>query len=51
MVFNWKATFVGEGDRYNYGSMCAPNIPCSKNQEKPKSNFYAKGKRRLKALY
>jgi hypothetical protein len=39
----WKEQFLGEGERYNYGSMCAMTYPCSK-AEKKKVNFYTKGK-------
>jgi hypothetical protein len=38
----FKELFIGDEERYNYGSMCVPNVPCM-NQEKHKVNFYAKG--------
>ena len=38
----FKATWLGEGDRYNYGSMCVPTYPCKK-QNSQKINFYSKG--------
>jgi NCS2 family nucleobase:cation symporter-2 len=37
----WKERFVGDGERYNYGAMCVPNVPCMK-QEPHKVNFYTK---------
>ena len=36
-------------DRYSYGSMCVPNIPCMK-QEKKKVIFYTKGTLRYVTL-
>ena len=33
--------FLGEGSRYQYGSMCMPTVPWKKS--KTKLNFYSKG--------
>ena len=40
----FKENFIGVGDRYNYGSMCAPNNPFRPVSEAKKANFYGKGK-------
>ena len=37
-----KATLVGEGDRYDYLSLCMPTVPWKKSSAK--LNFYSKGK-------
>jgi hypothetical protein len=37
-----KEAFIGDGERYDYGSMCMPNIPCITKEAK-KLNFYSKG--------
>jgi hypothetical protein len=42
MGFNWKAEFVGDGERYDYSSMCLPSLPWSSG-EKKQINFYLKG--------
>ena len=42
MLFSFLETWVGEGDRYNYGAMCVPTMPCKKVEDKPKINFYAR---------
>lgn len=39
----FRETFIGDGDRYNYGAMCVPSLPWRKTDQK--LNFYAKGKR------
>jgi hypothetical protein len=44
MGFDWKAEFIGDGERYNYSSMCLPTVPWS-SAEKKKVNFYSKGKK------
>jgi NCS2 family nucleobase:cation symporter-2 len=41
MGFDWKAEFIGDGERYNYSSMCLPSVPWS-SAEKKKVNFYSK---------
>jgi xanthine/uracil permease len=41
---------IGDPDRYNYGSMCVPNVPCM-NQEKKKVIFYTKGTSRWPEQY
>jgi len=38
----FKETFLGEGKRYNYGSMCAMTYPCCSKAEKTEVNFYSK---------
>jgi hypothetical protein len=38
----FQEILIGDPDRYNYGSMCVPNLPCTK-QEKKKVIFYTKG--------
>jgi hypothetical protein len=45
MGFDWKAEFIGDGERYDYGSMCMPTMPWSSG-EKKKINFYSKGKKK-----
>jgi hypothetical protein len=42
----FQEILIGDPDRYNYGSMCVPNVPCMK-QEKKKVIFYTKGTSRL----
>ena len=39
----FKEMFIGDGERYNYGSMCVPNNPFRRGPSKQKLNFYAKG--------
>jgi hypothetical protein len=39
----FKADFFGEGDRYDYASMCMPVNPFRASSAKP-TNFYSKGK-------
>lgn len=37
----WRELFIGDRERYDYGSMCQPQIPCIKASKK-KLNFYHK---------
>ncbi|KAG7337474.1 xanthine permease [Nitzschia inconspicua] len=37
----FKSSWLGEGDRYNYGQLCVPTYPCRKTQSS-KINFYSK---------
>jgi hypothetical protein len=37
-----KDIVLGDSERYDYSTMCKPNIPCM-NMERSKLNFYTKG--------
>jgi hypothetical protein len=39
---NLKDIFIGDSERYDYSTMCMPNIPCITKSSK-KLNFYTKG--------
>jgi hypothetical protein len=39
----FQETFVGSGERYDYHSMCIPQIPCTKAENRKKVNFYTLG--------
>jgi len=43
MSTSLRDKLIGDPERYDYTSMCMPNIPCM-NQEKKKLHFYTKGK-------
>jgi hypothetical protein len=40
----FKETFIGSGDRYDYGAMCVPQLPWTKAENRKKVNFYTKGR-------
>jgi len=40
---NLQEMFIGSGERYDYGSMCVPQLPCTKKENRKKLNFYTRG--------
>jgi hypothetical protein len=42
---DFKEFFLGDAEKYKYGSLCMPTLPWTKTVNKPKVPFYSKGKK------